>query len=106
MPGPFTRHELLFVHRLAEALFDGFAEMAIPVERVVDNFQTQFALIGGTPTRKMRLALLVLNLVLGPDFNFRSVATRRRRIERWLQFGRFDFVQDLARLKSVLYGAY
>ena len=88
------------------ALFDGFTEMAIPVEQVVANFQTQFALIGGTPTKKMGLILRLMPVALGPSFNDQPVATRRARIDRRLIRGGIDIMQDLARLKAVIYGAY
>jgi choline dehydrogenase-like flavoprotein len=104
--GPFDEHQLLFVHRLAEALFDGFADMAIPIEQVVENFQTQFAMIGGTPVKKMGLILRLMPVALGPDFNDQTITTRRARIERRLIHGGIDILQDLARLKAVVYGAY
>ena len=106
MAGAFDRHQLLFVRRLAEALFDGFAQMAIPIEQVVSNFDKQFELIGGTPTERMGLILRVMPVLLGPDFNAQPVADRRRRIEKRLVNGSIDIIQDLARLKAVIYAAY
>jgi choline dehydrogenase-like flavoprotein len=104
--GPFNQHQLLFVQRFAEALFDGFAQMAIPIPQVVANFSKQFELIGGKPAETMKLILTVMPAFLGPDFNDKPVAHRRHRVEERLAGKTSQLHRDLARLRAVIYGAY
>ena len=106
MAGPFNQHQLLFVERFAEALFDGFAQMAIPIPQVVANFSRQFELIGGTPVKTMKLILTVMPAFLGPDFNDKPVAHRRARVQKRLAGNTSQLHRDLARLRAVIYGAY
>ena len=106
MAGPFNQHQLLFVQRLAEAMFDGFAEMAIPIPQIVANFSRQFELIGGTPTKMMKTILTVMPAFLGPDFNDQTIAHRRFRIQQRLAGSTTQWHRDLARLRAVIYGAY
>ena len=109
MAGPFNQHQLLFLERLVETLFDGFDELAIPIPQIVANFSKQFELIGGTPLDDMKLVLAVLpsGLGLGPDFNDLDVAHRRFRIEKRLTgAGGGSLRRDFARIKAVIYAAY
>ena len=106
MAGPFNQHQLEFVERLAEALFDGFAALAIPIPQVVANFARQFELIGGSPVAKMKLILVAMPALLGPDFNDKPIAQRRFRIEKRLAGPTGPIYRDLARLRAVIYGAY
>lgn len=106
MAGPFNQHQLLFVERLAEALFDGFAQMAIPIPQIVVNFHKQFELIGGKPVDTMKLILTLMPAFLGPDFNDQTIAHRRFRVQQRLAGNTTQFHRDLARLRAVIYGAY
>ena len=106
MAGPFNQHQLLFVERFAEALFDGFAQMAIPIPQIVANFSKQFELIGGKPAKTMSSILVVMPAFLGPDFNDKPVAQRRFRVQQRLAGNTSQLHRDLARLRAVIYGAY
>ena len=106
MAGPFNQHQLLFVERLAEAMFDGFAQMAIPIPQIVANFHKQFELIGGTPVQTMKLILTVMPAFLGPDFNDQTIPHRRFRVQQRLAGNTSQLHRDLARLRAVIYGAY
>ena len=84
MAGPYNQHQLEFVERFAEALFDGFAQMAIPIPQIVANFSKQFELIGGKPAKTMSSILAAMPVFLGPDFNDKPVAQRRFRVQQRL----------------------
>ena len=110
MASPFNQHQLLFVERLVETLFDGFTEMAIPIPQIVANFSKQFELIGGSPVDDMKLLLTLLPvgiIGLGPDFNDLEVAHRRFRIEQRLNAPNTSSLRrDFARVKAIIYAGY
>jgi hypothetical protein len=56
---PFDQIQLRFLTALAEALFDDFEDMAIPVEQVIDNVQQYFALVGGTKAEEISFSLRI-----------------------------------------------
>ncbi len=106
MSDRFSDSQLEFIGKFAEALFDGFETMAIPVSQVVRNFETQFDLLGKPARDRMKSILTFRALWLHPLFNDRSLARRREIIEEKLRYSSNDDRQDLARLRSIVYGAY
>ena len=106
MASPFSSSQLKFFEKFAEAMFDGYAQMAIPLSQVVSNFSKIHELVGDPPASKMRTVLTLAPLALGLDFTSISVARRRKRIEKNLIDSWIDIKQDLARLKALTYAAY
>ena len=105
MTPPFSPRQLDFFRSFAEAMYDRF-DMAIPLERVVENFVRIFEPIHGEPRDTMRWALTLWPLVLKPDFKALEVSERRQRIIDKLIDGNDDRKQDFARLKALTYAAY
>lgn len=103
---PFDQIQLRFLTALAEALFDDFEEMAIPVAQVVDNVHQYFALVGGTKAEEIGFSLRIAELAMGPFFNQLSVADRKERIRSRMQNTQFDAFQDMAKLRSIVYFGY
>ena len=106
MTSPFSSSQLKFFEKFAEAMFDGYTQMAIPLSQVVSNFSKIYELVGDPPAAKMRTVLTLAPLALGLDFTSISVARRRKRIENNLVNSSIDIKQDLARLKALTYAAY
>ncbi|MFC4292728.1 GMC family oxidoreductase N-terminal domain-containing protein [Sphingorhabdus arenilitoris] len=105
MRNPFDQIQCRFLEAFAEALFDG-VDMAITPAQVVDNLQTQMRLIGGTKEKEISLSVTAASLALAPFFNQSSVETRRERIKDRLQNSQIDILQDIARLRGLIYAAY
>ena len=106
MQKPFNALQAVILKALTEALFHE-VDMAIPPDRVVANIQHQFALIEGRKPQEIGLTLYVLCLVLGgPLFLLFGPAWRARRIEGRLARSRNDLMQDLARIRGVVYAGY
>lgn len=103
---PFNRIQLRFLRSMAEALFVDFAEMAITVDQVVDNMQDLVAMIGGTKAQEISLAATLAELAMAPFFEELSVEGRRERLRHRMQDTRCEALQELARLKSILYFCY
>jgi choline dehydrogenase-like flavoprotein len=103
---PFNFVQAAILKALTEALFDG-VDMAIPSSQVVANLQRQFALVkGGTPT-EIGLSLYLICLVMGgPLFLILSPAWRARQVAKRLERTSNDLMQDLARVRSVVYAGY
>ncbi|WOK35767.1 GMC family oxidoreductase [Sphingomonas sp. C3-2] len=103
---PFNRLHALILRRMTEALFHG-QPMAITPAQVVENMQDLFGQIEGKKPREIGWTLLVLALVLGgPFFIWGSPAFRIRRIEKRLQRTKVDLLQDLARIRGLIYAGY
>ena len=103
---PFDHAQLRFLKALAEALFDDFEELAIPVDQVVENVQQFFALVGGTKASEISWSLRIAELAMGPLFNELSVEHRKDRIKSRMQNAQFDAFQDMAKLRSIVYFGY
>lgn len=103
---PFNFGQLAFLKAYAEALFHG-ADMVISADQLVANFTDLFAKIGGTKLDEIRLSLTVSEVVLGgPFFINDDIAGRAATIRHRLQNSNFDFFQDLARVRGVIYACY
>lgn len=103
---PFNALQARILKALAEALFHG-VDMAIPPDRVVANIQHQFAMMKGRKPFEIGLTLYLLCLVLGgPLFLLSGPEWRARRIARRLQRTRNDLMQDLARIRGIVYAGY
>jgi choline dehydrogenase-like flavoprotein len=106
MRKPFGPLQAAILKALVEALFDG-VEMAIPSSRVVDNLQYQFGLVEGNKPREIGLTLYLLCFFMGgPLFLLMSPAWRARRLAKRLEASRNDLMQDLARIRGVIYAGY
>jgi choline dehydrogenase-like flavoprotein len=106
MRKPFNPLQAAILKALTEALFHGVA-MAIPPEQVVANLQRQFAMIHGNKPREIGLTLYLLCLVMGgPFFLLFGPEWRAQRIEKRLRRTRNDLMQDLARIRGVIYAGY
>ncbi len=103
---PFDQSQLRFLRALAEALFDGFEEMAISTDQVVDNMQQLFAIIGGTKAQEISFQVDLAQLAMAPFFEELSVAERRERVHTRMQDATLHAFHELARLRSVVYFAY
>ena len=102
----FSQSQLHFFEKFAEALFDGFDDMAISLEQITRNFSKNLELAGDPGLTTMRIVLTGAPLILGLGFTTWSVADRRASIQRNLIDTQSNFRQDLARLKSLVYAAY
>lgn len=106
MRKPFNPLQAAILKALTEGLFHG-VDMAISPGRVVANIQHQFGMIEGEKPGEIGLTLYALCLVMGgPFFLLFGPAWRARRIEKRLQRTRNDLLQDLARLRGVIYAGY
>ena len=103
---PFDHAQLRFLKALAEALFDDFVELAIPVDQVIQNVQDFFAMVGGTKAEEVSFSLRIAELAMGPLFNELTVAHRKDRIESRMRNSQFDAFQDMAKLRSIIYFGY
>ena len=102
----FSQAQLHFFEKFVEALFDGFEEMAIPLDQITRNFSKNLELAGDPGLTTMRIVLAAAPLILGLGFSTWSVADRRASIQSNLIDTQGNFRQDLARLKSLVYAAY
>lgn len=106
MQKPFNPLQAAILKALTEALFHG-VDMAIPPEQVVANLQHQFAMIHGSKPREIGLTLYLLCLVMGgPLFLLLGPEWRARRVARRLERSRNNLMQDLARIRGVVYAGY
>jgi choline dehydrogenase-like flavoprotein len=106
MRKPFNIVQAAILKALAEALFHD-VEMAIPASQVVANLQRQFALIEGSKPTEIGLTLYLVCLVLGgPLFLIMPPKWRAKRIARRLERTHNNLMQDLARIRSVVYAGY
>ena len=106
MQKPFGILEAAIIKALAEAFFHG-SPMVIPSSQIVANLQHQFSLIHGPKHREVGLSLIVLCLVLGgPFFLLFSPAWRAARVASRLQNASNNLIQDLARVRGIIYAGY
>jgi len=103
---PFNFVQAAILKALTEALFHD-VDMAISSRQVVANLQRQFALVVGGKATEIGLSLYLTCLVMGgPLFLILSPAWRARQVARRLENTNNDLMQDLARLRSVVYAGY
>lgn len=103
---PFNWLHALILRRMAEALFHG-QPMAITPRQLVDNMQDLFGQIEGNKPREIGWVILLVALVLGgPFFIFGSVEFRIRRIRKRLKRTQIDLLQDLSRIRGLIYAGY
>ena len=106
MKRPFDAIQSEILEKIAEALFHD-VEMVITPDQVVENIQTQFGLIEGDKPGQIRLLITAVFIVLGgPLFLIDSVEGRADTIRRRLQETDIDFLQDLARIRTIIYAGY
>lgn len=103
---PFNCLHALILRKMAEALFYK-QPMAITPRQLVENMQDLFGQIEGGKPREIGWTVLALALALGgPFFIWGSVKFRVRRIEKRLQRTKVDLLQDLARIRGLIYAGY
>jgi choline dehydrogenase-like flavoprotein len=103
---PFDAIQSEILEKITEALFHD-VEMVIPPVQVVENLQTQFGLIEGDKPGQIRLLITAVFVVLGgPLFLIDSVAGRAETIRKRLQETQIDFLQDLGRIRTLIYAGY
>ncbi|MBB5686537.1 GMC family oxidoreductase [Sphingobium boeckii] len=106
MGRPFNAIHALILRKMTETFFHG-RTMAITPHEVIENMQDQFSNIEGDKPQEIGWTILALGLVLGgPLFIWGSPAFRRRRIEKRLQNTKVNVLQDLARLRGIIYAGY
>lgn len=106
MGRPFNAIQETMLLAMTEALFADTV-MAITPEQVVDNIQTQFAMIEGNARDTVGLSLYALGVALGgPIFLLKSARDRMEVIGERLANTRIDLLQDLARTRGVIYAGY
>jgi choline dehydrogenase-like flavoprotein len=102
---PFDAIQVRFLKSFAEALFDGL-DMVISVDQVIDNLQIQYGLVGDTKVAEIGLSITAASVALAPFFTLSSLETRHARIHDRLQMAQIDILQDIARLRTIIYAAY
>jgi choline dehydrogenase-like flavoprotein len=106
MRKPFNFIQAAILKALTEALFHG-VDMVIPPAQVVANIQHQFGMVEGKKPREIGWTLYLLCLVMGgPFFLLMDPAWCARRVEKRLARSRNDLMQDLARVRGVIYAGY
>jgi choline dehydrogenase-like flavoprotein len=106
MRRPFDAIQSEILEKFTEALFHN-VDMVITPAQVVENLQTQFGLIEGNKPDQIRLLITTVFVVLGgPLFLLDSVEGRADTIRRRLQETQIDFLQDLGRIRTLIYAGY
>lgn len=100
---PLAAHTL---RKFTDAMFHG-VDMKISSQQVVDNIQAQFAKFTSDKPQEIAIALSGLwALGGGPLFSARSNASRQRWLDTHLRGSKLNIVQDIARLRGVVYAGY
>lgn len=105
MAKPFNFVQDRILLKTTKALFDG-RPMSITPRQVVDNLQGMFAQIHGKKPQEIALSLHALAVVLGPFYILSSTKTIKRRIANRLQNATNQHIEDLARLRGIIYAGY
>jgi choline dehydrogenase-like flavoprotein len=103
---PFNAIQAEVLEAITEALFFD-VDMVIAPEQVVENLQHQFGLISGDKPEQIGLLIDAVFIVLGgPIFLLQSPQRRAQVIRERLELTRIDFLQDLARIRTIIYAGY
>jgi choline dehydrogenase-like flavoprotein len=103
---PFTALQEKFLEAMTEALFAD-VEMAITPKQVVANLQKQYGEIPGSKPDQISLLIDAVSILLGgPLFLISSVDQRADAMRLRLQESNVDFIQDFARIRTVIYAGY
>jgi choline dehydrogenase-like flavoprotein len=106
MQRPFDAIQSEILEKFTEALFHD-VEMVITPAQVVENLQTQFGMIEGDKPAQIRLLITSVFVVLGgPLFLLDSIEGRAETIRKRLQETQIDFLQDLGRIRTLIYAGY
>ncbi len=106
MRRPFNFLQAAILRAFTEAVFHN-CPMVISADQVVENLQTQFGKMPGGKPREIGFILYILCLVLrGPLLFIASPRTRARWINQRLVRTKNDLMQDLARLRAIVYAGY
>ncbi|CAN5330499.1 hypothetical protein BH09PSE3_BH09PSE3_03600 [soil metagenome] len=106
MRQPFNAIQSKILEAVTEALFYN-VDMVIPATQVVDNLQHQFGLISGSKPDQIGLLIDAVFVVLGgPIFLIQSPQERALVIRQRLEQTHIDFLQDLARIRTIIYAGY
>ncbi len=103
---PFTEAQESFLEALTEALFFE-CDMVIAPSQVVENLQIQFGQVSGSKPQQIALLIdVVWALLGGPFFLTDSVETRANKVRDRLQNTDIDLLQDLGRIRTIVYAGY
>jgi choline dehydrogenase-like flavoprotein len=106
MKQPFNFVQVAILKAFSEALFYD-VNMVISTNQLIANIQSQFGKFRGNKAKEIGLTLYILCLVLrGPLFLLASPAKRAKWIRSRLINTSNNLLQDLARLRSVIYAGY
>ncbi len=103
---PFNSLQAAILKALTEALFHG-VDMKIPPDRVVANLQHQFGMVEGGKAKELGFTLYLICFFMGgPLFLLLGPAWRARRVAKRLERSNNNLMQDLARIRGVVYAGY
>ncbi|HEX8057998.1 MAG TPA: GMC family oxidoreductase N-terminal domain-containing protein, partial [Novosphingobium sp.] len=106
MSKPFNPLQAAIIKALTEALFHD-VEMKISADQVVANLQKQFGMIHGNKPTEIGLTLYLVCLFMGgPFFLLFPPEWRKQRIDKRLKRSKNNLLQDLARIRGVIYAGY
>ncbi|QNQ09982.1 GMC family oxidoreductase N-terminal domain-containing protein [Sphingomonas alpina] len=106
MRTPFNPLQAAILKALTEALFHG-VDMRITSAQVVANLQHQFGMFEGNKPKEIGLSLyLVCFLLGGPFFLLFGPAWGAKRVAKRLARSQNNLMQDLARIRGVIYAGY
>lgn len=103
---PFNPLQAAILTALTEALFHG-VDMKITPRQVVANLQHQFGMVEGGKPRELGLTLYLVCLFMGgPFFLLMEPGWRARRVAARLERSTNNLMQDLARIRGIVYAGY
>lgn len=106
MHKPFNILQAAILKALTEALFHDI-DMKITPDQVVDNIQRQFAQFHGNMPREIGASLLLLCFMMGgPVFLIAGPGWRARRLQKRLERTSNNLLQDLGKIRGVIYAGY
>lgn len=106
MRSPFNLLQAVILKALVEALFYG-VDMKITPKQVVANLQYQFRMVKGDKPKELGRSLYLVCLVLGgPFFLLMGPKWGARRVAKRLARTNNNLLQDLARIRGVIYAGY
>ncbi|CUS44856.1 MAG: GMC family oxidoreductase N-terminal domain-containing protein [Pseudomonadota bacterium] len=103
---PFNPLQAAILKALTEALFHG-VDMKITSSQVVANLQHQFGMVEGGKPKEIGLTLYLICFFMGgPFFLLLGPAWRARRVAKRLERSKNNLMQDLARIRGIVYAGY
>lgn len=92
--------------KLADTMLDA-DHMQISTGQVADNLDEMFSQIDHEKVKEIKLSIIATWVVLGgPIFHWGSRNFRKKRIENRMRRWRVDLLQDMARIRGIVYAGY